>query len=256
MLKELFAHPLTRGQDIDAPLCTEFRRTIIQNKAFLRQIYVNWYKSLIMLLPTGEGPVLELGSGSGFLREFIPGLVTSDIFQITDIDVVLDGQRLPFKEGSLRGIVMVDVLHHLPNVKSFFDESVRCIEPGGVVVMVEPWVSRWSALIYRYLHHEPYHPEIKKWDFAEGGPLSQANLALPWIIFARDRKEFERQFPKWRIKQVTLHSPFCYLLSGGVSLRNFLPGCLSETCRQIENLVKPRMDSLAMFATIALVRVS
>ncbi len=255
MLKKLFAHPLTRGLNIDGPRCTELRRSVIQNKTFLRQIYINWYKSLIMLLPPGEAPVLELGSGSGFLSDFISNLITSDISQIPGMDVVLNGQSHPFKEGSLRGIVMVDVLHHIPDVKSFFAESVRCIKPGGVIVMVEPWVTRWSALIYRYLHHEPYQPETKHWDFAEGGPLSQANLALPWIIFARDRKKFERQFPKWRIKQVTLHSPFCYLLSGGVSLRSLLPGCLFETCHQIENMLTLWMDSLAMFGTIALVRV-
>ena len=255
MLKKLFSHPLTRRLDIDAPRCTKLRSSVIQNKAFLRQIYINWYKSLIMLLPPGEGPVLELGSGSGFLKDFIPNLLTSDIFQIKGIDFVLDGQRLPFKDTSLQSIVMVDVLHHIPDVTSFLAEAARCIKPGGLIVMVEPWVTRWSALVYRYLHHEPYHPETKKWDFAEGGPLSQANLALPWIIFARDRKEFERRFPKLRIQQVTLHSPFCYLLSGGVSLRSLLPGCLFETCRQIENMLMPWMGSLAMFATIALVRV-
>lgn len=255
MLKKLFAHPLTRGLDIDTPQCTELRRTVIQNKPFLRQIYINWYKSLIMLLPPGEGPVLELGSGSGFLGDFISDLITSDIFQIAGMDVILDGQSLPFRDESLRGLVMVDVLHHMPDVKSFFSESMSCIKPGGIIAMVEPWNTKWSALIYRYLHHEPYHPETRQWDFEGGRPLSRANLALPWIIFARDRKEFERQFPKWRIKQVTLHSPFCYLLSAGVSLRSLLPGCLFETCRQIEDLVTPSMGSLAMFATIALVRV-
>jgi len=255
MLMELFAHPLTRGQDIDAPRCTELRRTIIQNKTFLRQVYCNWYESVNMLIPPGEDPILELGSGSGFIKDYIPNLITSDIFEVEGIDVVLDGQNLPFKEDSLQGIVMVDVLHHMPNVKSFFAESMICIKPGGVIVMVEPWVTLWSALIYRYLHHEPYQPETKQWDFEGGRPLSQANLALPWVIFNHDRKEFERQFPKWRIKQVTLHSPFCYLLSGGVSLRSLLPGCLFQTCHQIENMLTPWMESLAMFATIALVRV-
>jgi len=255
MIKKIFAHQLTRGLDIDAPRCTELRQSIIQNKEFLRQVYINWYKSLKMLLPQGNEPVLELGSGSGFFNNFIPNLLRSDIFQIVDIDLVLDGRHLPFEDVSLQGIVMVDVLHHLPDVSSFFSESFRCIKPGGTIVMVEPWVTRWSALIYRYLHHEPYHPETNKWDFAEGGPLSKANLALPWIIFARDRKEFERRFPKLRIQQVTLHSPFCYLLSGGVSLRSLLPGCLFKTCRQIENMLMPWMGSLAMFATIALVRV-
>ena len=255
MLKELFAHPLTRGLNIDTPRCTELRQSVIQNKAFLRQVYIGWYKPLKMLLPRGEYPVLELGSGSGFLKNLIPDLITSDIFQIAGIDVVLDGQSLPFKEGSLQGIVMVDVLHHMYDVKSFFAESMICIKPGGVIVMVEPWVTLWSAFIYRYLHHEPYHPETKQWNFVEGGPLSQANLALPWNIFARDRNEFERQYPKWRIKHVSLHSPFCYLLSGGVSLRSLLPGCLFKTVRQIEKILTPWMNSLAMFATIALVRV-
>ena len=255
MLKELLAHPLTRGLNIDSPRCTALRRTIIQNKAFLRQIYISWYKSLITLLPPGDGPVLELGSGSGFLRDYISDLITSDIFQITDIDVTLDGQNLPFKEGALRGIVMVDVLHHIGNVKSFFKKSVHCIKPEGVILMVEPWITKWSALTYRYLHHEPYHPESKKWTFTEGGPLSQANLALPWIIFARDREKFEQQFPEWHISQITLHSPFTYLLSGGISLRELLPGCLFETCNRIENMLTPWMDSMAMFATIALTRV-
>jgi len=255
MLKKLFTHPLTRGQNIDTPRCTELRRSIIRNKAFLRQVYINWYKTLNVLLPPEEGPILELGSGSGFLKDFIPNLITSDIFQIEGMGLVLDGQRLPFKNDSLQGMVMVDVLHHIPDVTSFFTEATRCIKPCGAIVMVEPWITRWSGFIFRYLHHEPYRPETKQWDFAGGGPLSQANLALPWILFSRDRKEFQRRFPKWRIKQVTLHTPLCYLLSGGVSLRNMLPGCLFGPCRQIENMLTPWMSSLAMFATIALVRV-
>jgi len=255
MIKELLAHPLTRHQDIDAPRCTELRRIIIQEKGFLRQIYTGWYESVKMLLPCGEGPVLELGSGSGFLKDFIYDLITSDISRIKGIDVVLDGKDLPFKENSLKGIVMIDVLHHLPDVVSFFSESLRCIKPKGAMVMIEPWVTRWSTFVYRYLHHESYHPETSRWDFEEGGPLSQANQALPWIIFSRDRKEFQRRFPGWRLKQLILHSPFCYFLSGGVSLRNILPGCLFKTCHQIETLLTPWMNSLAMFATIVLVRV-
>jgi len=44
-------------------------------------------------------------------------------------------------DGSLRAIVMTDVLHHIPNVESFFAEAARCVRPGGVIVMIEPWLT-------------------------------------------------------------------------------------------------------------------
>jgi hypothetical protein len=43
-------------------------------------------------LPEQEGPVLELGSGAGFMSEYIPGLITTEVFYCPNITVVLDGQ--------------------------------------------------------------------------------------------------------------------------------------------------------------------
>ena len=59
MLKNLLAHPLTRGLDIDDPRCTELRRSLIRNKSFLRQIYQEWYGAIAALLPLEKDPVLE-----------------------------------------------------------------------------------------------------------------------------------------------------------------------------------------------------
>ena len=72
MLQGWLAHPLTRGLDIDDPRTTELRRSIIRYKKFLRRIYEEWYTALAGALPEVQGPVLELGSGAGFLREYIP----------------------------------------------------------------------------------------------------------------------------------------------------------------------------------------
>jgi SAM-dependent methyltransferase len=165
MLKNLLAHPLTRGLDIDDPRCTELRRSLIRNKSFLRQIYEEWYEAITALLPLDKDPVLELGSGGGFLVKFIPKLITSEIFYSSHVKMVLDGSGLPFVNESLSGIVMTDVLHHLPQPRQFFTEASRCVQPGGSVIMIEPWVTPWSRLVYSKLHHEPFQPEAVEWTF-------------------------------------------------------------------------------------------
>lgn len=254
MIKTWLAHPLTRGMNIDDPRTTSLRRQIIQEKSFLRQIYQEWYGAIATALPAGEEPVLELGSGAGFLSDFIPGLITSEIFCCPSVRVVLDGSRLPFADASLRGIVMTDVLHHLPQPRRFFTEAARCVRHGGVIVMIEPWVSSWSRLIYRRLHHEPFQPEATEWESPRGGPLSGANSALAWMIFERDRDQFEREFPVWQVRLIRPFMPFRYLVSGGVSMRSLMPSWSFRFWHRLEHTFSSCMNHLAMFSEIVVVR--
>ena len=89
--------------------------------------------------------------------------------------------------------------------------------------MIEPWVSPWSRFIYSRFHHEPFRPETPDWEFPRGGPLSAANMALPWVMLVRDREMFDREFPQWRVRRIHPFMPFRYLLSGGVSMRSLAP---------------------------------
>jgi SAM-dependent methyltransferase len=131
------------------------------------------------------------------------------------IDAVLDGQILPFADNVLRAIVMTDVLHHLPQPRCFFAEATRCVQTGGVIIMIEPWVTPWSRLVYTKLHYEPFRPKTVDWGFPANGPLSGANGALPWILFEQDRARFRQEFPWLRIRSIRLMMPFRYLVSGG-----------------------------------------
>ncbi len=256
-LRSYFVHPLARGLNIDASVTTSIRRRIIREKHFLRRIYQEWYLSILNSLPKDRvGPILELGSGGGFLKDYLPGLVTSEILQIREVDIILNGQCLPFKKGSLQGIVMVDVFHHFPCAKAFITDAALCVKPGGFIIMIEPWVTRWSRLIYKFLHQEPFNPGSENWEFPKGGPLSQANSALAWLVFERDRATFEKKFSEWKIKDIRLHTPFCYLLSGGVAMRTLIPGYFFNLWRRLENALQPWMRSWAMFATITLERCS
>lgn len=254
MIKALLSHPLTKGMDIDDPRTTQLRLQIIRQKGFLRQIYTEWYASVVEALPTKDGSVLELGSGGGFMSEFIPSLITSDVFYCANVHAVLDGRRLPFKPGCLRGIVMTNVLHHLPQPHVFFTEAMSCVRAGGVVAMIEPWVSSWSRIVYTHFHHEPFDPESLAWELPPSGPLSGGNDALPWIMFQRDRTKFEREFPQWRIESIKPLMPFRYLLSGGVSMRSLVPASSFVFAKKVETLFAPWINQLAMFAKIVLRR--
>ncbi|MFP5287686.1 MAG: class I SAM-dependent methyltransferase [Thermoanaerobaculia bacterium] len=254
MLKRWLEHPLTRGLDIDDPRTTHLRQRIVREKLFLRRIYKEWYRTLASSLPEGRGAVLELGAGAGFLSELVPGALRSEVFHTPGVDLVLDGLALPFGEGSLRGIAMTNVLHHLAHPLRFFADAERCVRPGGVVVMIEPWVSRWSRLVYLGLHHEPFLPEAREWELLEGGPLSGANIALPWILFVRDRERFEREAPGWRLRKIEPFMPFRYLAAGGISLRGLAPAASFPLWRALERALHPFRNHLAMFAHVVLER--
>ena len=254
-IKSMLAHPLTRGADLDDPKTTALRRRIIESKPFLRRIYLDWYHLLAGDVPTGAGRVLELGSGAGFFRDVVPETICSEVFACPGMDLVLDGQRMPLADESLRAIVMTDVFHHLPRAREFFGEATRVVRAGGVIAMIEPWVTPWSRFVYRRFHHEPFEPAAASWTLSSAGPLSGANGALPWILFERDRARFEREFPQWRVERVTPMMPVVYLFSGGVSLRSFLPGWIFRPIRGVEQALAGWNRHVGMFAQIVLRRV-
>ena len=188
------------------------------------------------------------------MDEYLSGVITSEVFHCAGLNLVADAQTLPFATASLRGIVMTDVLHHVPSARRFFWEASRVLRTGGVISMVEPWVTSWSRIVYSRLHHEPFDPNALDWELSGGGPLSGANGALPWIIFTRDRARFEREFPMLKVVQVCPTMPLRYAVSGGVTLRRLMPAWTFGAWRDFERLLQPSMQHLAMFAHITLER--
>lgn len=254
IFRRLLAHPLTASLSLDNPATTELRNQIIASKPFLKCIYDEWYGTLAKELPAGTEQVLELGSGAGYLEQFIPGLITSEIFHCSRAKVVADAQQIPFADRSLRAIVMTDVLHHMPHPERFFAEASRCLCRGGKILMIEPWVTPWSQWVYTRLHHEPFRPEAEDWSFSSTGPLSGSNSAIPWIVFVRDRRKFESLFPELAIERIRPFMPFRYLVSGGVAMRNLMPGFTHAAWAGLERMLESQMPRFAMFAFVSLQR--
>jgi SAM-dependent methyltransferase len=256
-LKCWLAHPLARDLRLDDAASTTRHRDIIEQKPFLKRLYGEWYDRMIAAVPPGEQPLLEVGSGAGFLGTQLPHLVTSDLVPLPGVMLVLDARRMPFGTGTLRAILMTNVFHHISRPRAFLAEAARVVPPGGAVIMLEPWLSWWSRLVYGNFHDEPFDPSAAQWEFPDGGRLSSANGALPWIVFQRDRATFEREFPEWRLDAVDLSvgAPLRYLLSGGVSLIGLTPAGSFGAWRLVERALAPFMSHFAMFAMIRLTRV-
>ncbi|NIT26661.1 MAG: methyltransferase domain-containing protein, partial [Candidatus Aminicenantes bacterium] len=120
------------------------------------------------------GPIIELGSGPGFIKEIIPSAKTSETFLIPNLDLVFSGHHLPFKDKSISCLLMLDVFHHIPNPSEFLKEAERCLRKGGRIIMVEPFNTSFGRFFYQNFHHECFDPD-SGWEHLEGGPLSGAN---------------------------------------------------------------------------------
>ena len=138
---------------------------------------------------------------------------------------------------------------------AFFQEIDRCLKIGGKVIMIEPANTLWGRFVYQNFHHEVFDPS-GDWTVKGEGPLSSANGAIPWIIFFRDRKKFEGEFPSLKIKKMKYHTPLRYLISGGVSMKQLLPSFTYRMIKAIEMILTPFNHYIGMFFTVAIEKTS
>jgi SAM-dependent methyltransferase len=242
-------------QDMDDPAVTLLHADILRRKGFLRKLYTDVYRQFLITISQPEEKVLvELGSGGGFIKEIIPNVITSDILNVAGVDKVFSATDMPFEDLSVEAFFMFDVLHHIADPRRFFSEAKRCLRPGGKIVMIEPANTPWARFIYKNFHHERFDPQ-GDWGLDDTGPLSQANGALPWIIFSRDRRIFEKRFPELKIVGMNNHTPFRYLFSGGLTFRQLVPSFTYSVVKSIEYLLSPLNDLIGMFQTIELEKV-
>ena len=93
-LQMCLRQPLSRGLNLDTPEATLRSGEIIRNKPFLKRFYWDCYQYIKdHIPPDGNGVVLEIGSGAGFLKDRIPGLVSTEILQLPTVDIVLDARK-------------------------------------------------------------------------------------------------------------------------------------------------------------------
>lgn len=237
---------------LDDPRRTILHKEIILQKPFLKRIYIDWYSTIKKWcadVPSGE--IIELGSGGGFLKEVFPEVTTSDILELPENDLTFNALNMPFEDNSIAAFVMVDVFHHVPDSKKFLEEMQRCLKPGGKIVMSEPCTTWYSKLIFKNFHHEPFN-EKGDWTIPGSGPMSDANGALPYIVFERDKIVFDRTFPQLKLQNIQQHTPLRYLLSGGVSMKQLVPNFTYRIFTAIDKFLSRLGVGLSLFQFIVI----
>lgn len=220
-------------------------------KAFYDDIYAR-YQAVAQLPDLPRGLLVEIGSGAGFTKDVVQGIVTTDVIEYPGIDQVIDGREMPFTDGSVAAFFLSNCLHHIPDAEAFFREVERCLAPEGMVLIIDQhhgWISRW---ILRYAHHEPYNPHARDWSFASTGPLSGANGALSWIIFERDQAKFSQRFPTLRVLAYEPIMPLFYWLSGGLKPWTLVPRAAIGIARSLDRLLLKLQRNFGSFVEIRL----
>ena len=241
--------------DLDDPNASLAHRDIILKKPFLKRLYNDWY--LIFIIKSKEiknGKYLEIGSGGGFLKDVFPEVITSDILTLPNVDLIFSAEKIPFKENELASIVMLNVFHHIPKPHLFLKEAQRTLIKGGKIIMTEPANSSLARFIYKRFHHEPFDEKGQR-EIKAGNPLSNSNQALPYIYFERDLDLFKKDFPSLKINSINYHSPFSYIISGGVSRSAMLPFFMYNFVKGIEWLFSPFYKQIGLFCSIEIEKI-
>lgn len=237
----------------DADPRLEQHRQLWERKSGLRAVYADYHRRLVRAIGD-QGKVLEIGSGSGHLRDVAPGIdsTTIDILPAPWVDVQADAHTLPFAESSFDGMVMLDVLHHLERPCEFFDEALRVLKPGGRVAMMEPGMSTLARLFYTYLHEEPVDMRADPLSMDASDPDRDAfdsNQAIPSLLFKNDviRSRFELRYPAFTIVENCWLSLFAYPMSGGFKSWSLVNGGVAKALIGMEDTVLPVLGPVMGF---------
>jgi SAM-dependent methyltransferase len=245
------------------------RAATLRNRARLgaNKNLLFWYRELYRdqfkdFPNPAELSILEIGSGTSPLKQSLSNVVTSDVLDLDYLDLVFDCHEIDrldaIRDNSLDVITLTNVLHHLKSPIAFLNRAASKLKSGGKVIATEPFFSLLSTVIFRYLHHEPVDFRIPEPDLGDvQGPLSSANIALPWLIFFRRPEWLQRLNDHFDLTRFFTRpfSAVSYMVTGGISHRMPVPGFLYRMLFRVDLALSRRFPSFcAAFFTVTLTR--
>lgn len=206
-----------------------------RGKPLLQKIYAGFYEKILQHIDTNApGAVVEIGSGIGNLKAYLPRAICTDLFPNPWLDVVCDGYELPFVSGSVSHLILFDVFHHLRCPRAFLNEARRVLMPNGRVILFEPFISAASFPVYGLLHHEPVAWKqpiefAEKYSRPRDYYAAQGNATR--LFF---RNEDSSWLKGWNVAHAEAFGAFSYLLSGGYSKPAMYPASMLGVMRRFD----------------------
>jgi SAM-dependent methyltransferase len=256
---------ITVGQSDRAKDCA----VTLRNRARLRANhnllfwYCELYRDQFKGFPDSAAlSVLDVGSGTSPLKQFLSNVVTSDVLDLDYLDLVFDCHEIDkfdvIRDGSLDVITLTNVLHHLKSPIAFLNRAANKLKPDGQVIATEPFFSLLSTPIFRYLHHEPIDFDVSEPELTNvHGSLASANIALPWLIFFHRRDWADNLSDKYDVANCSIRffSALSYMATGGISHKLPIPTWLYRAFFPMDLFLSRHFPRLcASFFTIVLPR--
>ncbi len=258
MLAELLREPQLAAVDIDGEDRITVHREILERKPLMKQVCRELYGHCARLDEKhfeGDGARIELGAGVSLLKEFFPDVLVSDVVPAPHLDIVLDAQDMrEIADSSVRAFYGIHCFHHFPAPRLFFKELERTIVPGGGCVLIEPYFGAVAKIIYPKLFaSEDFDMNQPEWEGGQSGAMNDANQALSYVVFFRDRAKFLSEFPSLSIAEAfPLTNYLRYMLSGGLNFRQVVPDLFAPLLRGLETGLSPLARFLALHHVIVL----
>lgn len=243
-LINLLRYPALNHMDMDGITRLIYHRKLLKSKPMLQQVFKEFHQKFDELdkhyFPV-EGARIELGSGIAPMRNLCPNVLATDIVFSSEMDMALNAECMELKSKSVGVFFGQNCFHHFAKPDNFFLELNRVLIPGGGVILLEPYFGPVAKLFYeRLFTSEGFDKRFPSWETPDSGPMNGANQALSYIVFTRDRMEFERKYPDLKIvHQEVMGNYLKYIFSGGLNFKKLLPDCFITIVSFFEKILKP-----------------
>jgi SAM-dependent methyltransferase len=253
----LLSDPSLKNIDVDGQDRLVLHSKILERKPMLREVFIEFhhlFRRLNIKFLTAKGIEVELGAGIAPIRDSYPDVLATDVVYAPHLDRDLNAGSMELEDESVRVFYGQNSFHHFPHPDLFFQELERVLLPGGGVILLEPYYGPFATFLFKRLFRtEGFDKAYPSWETPSAGPMNGANQALSYVVFVRDRKEFERKYPALKIvHQERVGNYLKYLLSGGLNFRQLCPDALSFLIGWIELILSPLNRWLCLHHVIVL----
>lgn len=256
-LLDLLRDPSLKNIDVDGQDRLVLHGRMLEHKRMLREVFTEFhhlFRRLDIKFLTAKGIEVELGAGIAPIRDSYPDVLATDVVYASHLDRDLNAEAMALEDGSVRVFYGQNCFHHFPHPDLFFKELERVLPPGGGAILLEPYYGPFATFLFKRLFRtEGFDKAYPSWETPSTGPMNGANQALSYIVFVRDRQEFERKYPALKIvHQERAGNYLKYLLSGGLNFRQLCPDALSSLIGWIEYILSPLNRLLSLHHVIVL----
>ena len=255
-LRRWITEPELLGVDLEDSERIRIHAQILARKPMLRGVFEEFYHLFMKIdadyFGDTPGKKVELGAGVSLFKKYYPEVYVTDVVPAPHLDAVVDAERMPFAEGSVRVLFGQSFFHHLSDPEKFFREASRVLRSGGGCVLLEPYYGPVATQFYKKLHATETFDKSDQWGSSDRGAMLGANQALSYIVFKRDREKFLRQFPEFEmVYEKPLASFPRYFFSGGLNFHPVLPNLAIGPLKFLESFLTPLLPWVALYQMVA-----